>query len=100
MRADQDSQDTSDLLIDSNTQATVTLDGVRVMDAHESLSVPARFIVQDLARRQWSVATNQYHHLGAAAKDDTVSVHGHLSDSDTITLTDPNSHYIYMPTLS
>lgn len=99
VRAERDDQSVADLLSRLTPQSAITLTGAKVVDAKESLSIPACFKVQDTNGKIWSVITNQYHHLGAATKGDLVSVHGRIGDADTILLTDPVADYIYIPTL-
>jgi predicted nucleotidyltransferase len=84
------------------SQSTQPSKGIRlsnalIVGAAESLSVPARYEVQSAVGERWSVITNQYHHLGAASVGDQVSIRGGVVQRDTIMLTQPEHHHIYMP---
>jgi hypothetical protein len=88
------------MLADVSPQSAITLNRARIVNAQESLSVPARFVAQEENGKEWSIVTNQYHHLGAATEGDIVSVRGNAGDATAILLTSPESHHIYIPTLS
>jgi predicted nucleotidyltransferase len=100
VRTPLDDRETAVLLSTLNPGNAVTLTGATVIDASESLSVPARFKVQDTDGKAWSVVTNQYHHLGAATNGDAVSVHGRMAGDSVLMLTDPDRHHIHIPDLS
>lgn len=96
VRAAEDSKKAVASLKEIAPMEELSLEGVIVVDASESLSVPACYVVQDASGRIWSVVTHHYHHLGAATRGDMVSICGVTVDaSGVVALTSPDRHYIY-----
>jgi predicted nucleotidyltransferase len=74
---------------------TIILHDAKVIDASESLSLPANYNLADSKGQILSLHSKQYHHLGAATVGDTVSVRGYQVDKTQILLSRPDTHYIY-----
>jgi len=100
VRTPEDGHEVATMLTRPTLGEVVTITSATVVDAHESLSVPARYKLQTPEGQAWSVVTDQYHHLGAAGEGDVVSVYGRAASVGVIALTEPDRHHIYMPALS
>lgn len=73
----------------------ITCEDALIVEASESLSIPARYVVRNSQGQDLSIVTTQYHHLGAAGIGDSVSFKGIPADEHTVMLSDPERHYIH-----
>jgi predicted nucleotidyltransferase len=73
------------------------LTGARVIDASESLSLPAAYVV-DTPGGIVTISTRYYHSLGAATTGNRVNARGLLVNRGQLLLLDANSHFIVSAT--